>query len=122
MSAATPAIPRLDYTGRVTQARVILSEWTKLHSLRSTRWSLLAAVVLTIGLPAIFAAVTSSHWGSMSPHERADRHPLDIALAEELAVPLPTATVADEWLSRARDLGYERRDIAALYQALRYRA
>src|SRR5579864_7120208 len=68
-------------TGRVTQARVILSEWTKLHSLRSTRWSLLAAVVLTIGLPAIFAAVTSSHWGSMSPHERADRHPLDIALA-----------------------------------------
>jgi ABC-2 type transport system permease protein len=81
MSAATPAIPRLDYTGRVTQARVILSEWTKLHSLRSTRWSLLAAIVLTIGLPAIFAAVTSSHWGSMSPHERADRHPLDIALA-----------------------------------------
>ncbi len=44
------------------------------------------------------------------------------ALAEELAVPLPTATVADEWLSRARDLGYEHRDIAALYQALRYRA
>jgi ABC-2 type transport system permease protein len=81
MSAATPAVPRLGYTGRVTQARVILSEWTKLHSLRSTRWSLLAAVVLTIGLPAIFAAVTSSHWGSMSPHERADRHPLDIAQA-----------------------------------------
>src|ERR1700752_4204032 len=68
-------------TGRVTQARVILSEWTKLHSLRSTRWSLFAAVLLTIGLPAIFAAVTSSHWGAMSPHERADRHPLDIALA-----------------------------------------
>ena len=81
MSAITPVIPRLDFTGKVTQARVLLSEWTKLHSLRSTRWSLLAAVVLTIGLPAIFAAVTSSHWGGMSPHERADRHPLDIALA-----------------------------------------
>jgi ABC-2 type transport system permease protein len=81
VSAITPVIPRLDFTGKVTQARVLLSEWTKLHSLRSTRWSLLAAVVLTIGLPAIFAAVTSSHWGGMSPHERADRHPLDIALA-----------------------------------------
>ncbi len=81
MSAVPAAIPRLDHVGRVTQARVILSEWTKLHSLRSTRWSLLAAVVLTIGLPAIFSAVTSSHWGSMSLHERADRHPLDIALA-----------------------------------------
>jgi len=81
MSAVTAVIPRLGMTGRVTQARVILSEWTKLHSLRSTRWSLFVAVVLTIGLPAVFAAVTSSHWGSMGPHERADRHPLDIALA-----------------------------------------
>jgi hypothetical protein len=81
VSAAVPAIPRLGTTGRLTQARVIRSEWTKLHSLRSTRWSLVVAVVLTIGLPAVFAAVTSSHWGSMSPHERADRHPLDIALA-----------------------------------------
>jgi ABC-2 type transport system permease protein len=81
MNAAATAVPRLTATGRVTQTRVILSEWTKLHSLRSTRWSVLAAVVLTVGLPAIFAAVTSSHWGSMSPHERADRHPLDIALA-----------------------------------------
>jgi ABC-type transport system involved in multi-copper enzyme maturation permease subunit len=36
---------------------------------------------LGIGLPLLFAAVTSSHWGSMSAHERADRHPLDIALA-----------------------------------------
>jgi ABC-2 type transport system permease protein len=81
MSAAAPSIPQLDFHGRVTQLRVVVSEWTKLHSLRSTRWSLLVAVVLTIGLPAIFAAVTSSHWGSMAPHERADRHPLDIALA-----------------------------------------
>jgi ABC-2 type transport system permease protein len=80
-SVSVPAIPPLAFRGKVTQARVILSEWTKLHSLRSTRWSLGVAVVLTIGLPALFAAVTSSHWGSMNPHERADRHPLDIALA-----------------------------------------
>jgi ABC-2 type transport system permease protein len=75
------AIPRYTGTGKVTQWRVGVSEWTKLHSLRSTRWSLLVAVVLTIGLPALFAAITSSHWGGMSPHERADRHPLDVALA-----------------------------------------
>ena len=75
------ALPRYDGKGKVTQWRVAVSEWTKLHSLRSTRWSLLVAVVLTIGLPALFAAITSSHWGSMRPHERADRHPLDIALA-----------------------------------------
>jgi ABC-2 type transport system permease protein len=74
-------LPRAAHTGRVTQARVVLSEWTKLHSLRSTRWSLFAGILLTILFPVIFAAATSSHWGSMSAHERADRHPLDIALA-----------------------------------------
>jgi 3-hydroxyisobutyrate dehydrogenase len=46
----------------------------------------------------------------------------DIELAESLAeaigVPSPTAAVADEWLTRAHELGYEHRDIAALYQAL----
>ena len=83
MSSTTPqlSLPRYSGTGRVTQARVVLSEWTKLHSLRSTRWSLLVATVLTIGLPMLFAAVTSSHWGHMSLRDRADRHPLDIALA-----------------------------------------
>jgi ABC-2 type transport system permease protein len=80
-AAATVDVPRLEQVGRVTQARVALSEWTKLHSLRSTRWSLLVATVLAIGLSALFAAVTSSHWGHMSLNERADRHPLDIALA-----------------------------------------
>ena len=41
---------------------------------------MLAAVVLTVGLPCLAAVVTSSHWGSMRPGERADRHPLDLAL------------------------------------------
>lgn len=79
--SAISAVPRLEHTGRVTQLRVFVSEWTKLVSVRSTRWSLLVTVILTIGLPCLFAAVTASHWHSMSLHERADRHPLDIALA-----------------------------------------
>ena len=65
----------------VTQARVVVSEWTKLRTLRSTLWSLLVAAVLTVGFPVLFAAVTSSHWGHMSPGERARRQPLDIGLA-----------------------------------------
>jgi len=74
-------LPKLEHVGRVTQLRVVVSEWTKLRSLRSTRWSLFAAVLLTILFPVLFATLTRTHWGSMSPHERADRHPLDIALA-----------------------------------------
>jgi ABC-2 type transport system permease protein len=60
---------------------VLLSEWTKLRSVRSTGWSLVVGLLLTIAFPVIFAFVTSSHWGTMSPQERAGRHPLDIALA-----------------------------------------
>src|SRR5262249_25495313 len=80
-SAATVSVPRLASVGRVTQARVLLSEWTKLHSLRSTRWSVGVGMLLTIAFPVIFAFVTESHWNHLRPHERADRHPLDIALA-----------------------------------------
>jgi ABC-2 type transport system permease protein len=75
------SIPRFAATRKVTQLRVVASEWTKLHSLRSTRWSVLVAVVFTIGLPMVFALVVGSHWAHMRPHERADRHPLDVALA-----------------------------------------
>ena len=80
-AAGQISIPHYAGTGRVMQTRVALSEWTKLHSLRSTRWSLLVATVLTIGLPLLFAAIVASHWGHMAPRERADRHPLDVALA-----------------------------------------
>jgi hypothetical protein len=33
-------------------------------------------------------------------------------------VPLPSAAVADELLTTARELGYEHRDIAAFFQVL----
>jgi hypothetical protein len=79
--AAVPSFPRLESTGRLTQLRVAVSEWTKLRSLRSTRWSLLVGTLLAIGLPLLFATVVASRWSHLSPHERADRHPLDIALA-----------------------------------------
>ena len=67
--------------GGVTQARVLLSEWTKLRSVRSTRWSLLAAVVLTIGIAALATAVFRNHWAGMSPSDRAGFHPLELNMA-----------------------------------------
>jgi 3-hydroxyisobutyrate dehydrogenase-like beta-hydroxyacid dehydrogenase len=46
----------------------------------------------------------------------------DVALAldtaRQLCVPLPSAAVADELLAVARGLGYERRDLAALFEVL----
>jgi ABC-type transport system involved in multi-copper enzyme maturation permease subunit len=42
---------------RVNQARVVRSEWTKLRSLPSTAWSLLAAVVLIVGFGALYCVL-----------------------------------------------------------------
>ena len=46
----------------------------------------------------------------------------DVALAldtgRELRVPLPSAAVADQLLTVARALGYEQRDLAALFEVL----
>ena len=76
-----PIAPRLAHTGKVTQARVIVSEWTKLWSLRSTRYSLAAAFLLTIGVAALACGVVVHHWPQTSLHDRQDFHPLEVNLA-----------------------------------------
>lgn len=62
MSATTVselAPPAVSSNGRpgVTQARVLVSEWIKLRSLRSTWFSLAAAGLATIGLGILFSAL-----------------------------------------------------------------
>lgn len=79
--STTPSLPRIPHTGRVTQLRVCRSEWTKLRSVRSTRWSLVAAVVFTIGIAALASVVVTQHWPQMGARDRADFHPLEVNLA-----------------------------------------
>ncbi len=63
--AALPA-PR----GRVGLAAALRSEFTKLRSVRSTYWTLLAVIVVTVGLGALFSWGTASHWNQVSPGDR----------------------------------------------------
>jgi ABC-type transport system involved in multi-copper enzyme maturation permease subunit len=74
MSTASLTAP---FRGRVTQARVARSEWTKLWSLRSTRWSLLAAMVAMIGLAAGIAAVQMSRWSTFDAEFRSRYDSID---------------------------------------------
>jgi ABC-type transport system involved in multi-copper enzyme maturation permease subunit len=70
-AAPTPAPGNTPFPGmRVTQLRVIQSEWTKFRSLRSTLITLAVAVVLTIGLAALFCAVIASHWDQFGPERK----------------------------------------------------
>jgi ABC-type transport system involved in multi-copper enzyme maturation permease subunit len=66
--------------GRVTQPHVARSEWTKLWSLRSTRWSLLAGVVSMIAIGIIIAAVQMGRWSTLSAHERSAFDAIDIGV------------------------------------------
>jgi ABC-type transport system involved in multi-copper enzyme maturation permease subunit len=65
-AATAPPFPGM----RVTQLRVIQSEWTKFRSLRSTLITLAVAVVLTIGLSALICAVTANRWDHLEPARR----------------------------------------------------
>jgi len=71
---------------RVTQARVLLSEWTKFRSLRSTVATLLVAEVLMIGLGAMFAAITANAPAGFGPGTTAVSTSLTGTFFAQLAV------------------------------------
>jgi hypothetical protein len=64
----------------VTQLGVFKSEWTKLYSLRSTRYALLATAVMTIGFGIIASAANVSRWSSMTAADKAAFDPLSTSL------------------------------------------
>lgn len=81
--APTPTTPQRSAVPvqNVTQARVLVSEWIKLRSLRSTALTMLAAVVAMIALGCIVGWATNAHWASMDPGERAQFEPVSRSLA-----------------------------------------
>jgi ABC-2 type transport system permease protein len=76
MEAATIAAP-----GPLASFPSILrSEFTKLRSVRSTYWTLFAAVVFTIGLSVIAALVVSGNYAGFSPRRKADFNATQLSL------------------------------------------
>lgn len=74
--SAAAAAPR----GKLTQLRVLRSEWIKFRSLRSTYLSLLIAVLAMIGLAALICWATANRWPTMSAMEKADFDPVGRSL------------------------------------------
>ncbi|EIV92410.1 ABC transporter permease [Frankia sp. QA3] len=65
----------------VTQRRVLLSEWTKLRSLRSTLFSLLAAIVFVVALGILISWAQASHWDQASQIDRLTFDPTNTSLS-----------------------------------------
>jgi ABC-type transport system involved in multi-copper enzyme maturation permease subunit len=80
-TAASVSAPHASRVRRVTQARVALSEWTKLRSLRSTRWALLVTLVLIIGIGILACTVFAARWPHLSLGDRLRFRPLRVSLA-----------------------------------------
>jgi ABC-2 type transport system permease protein len=80
MSALAPAEQagrsRVSVPG-VTFPRVVLSEWTKLWSLRSTRWVLLVSFIAMAAPGPIIAAVQMARWAHLTVHDRATFDSID---------------------------------------------
>jgi ABC-2 type transport system permease protein len=64
----TPVLLAPAGPGPLGFGRLMLAEWTKIRSVRSTLWSLLIFVVLAIGLSALTATVISHNWNTPGNH------------------------------------------------------
>src|SRR4051812_33810201 len=82
----TAALPPA--TGRAGLGGALRSEWTKIRTVRSTVWSLVAMGVISIGLTSVIAWAVMNRWGRFSLQEQIglSARPLDIILTRPVFV------------------------------------
>jgi ABC-2 type transport system permease protein len=75
-------------TGRAGLGGQLLSAWTKIRSVRSTVWSLVAMAGIALGLMSLIAWGVMHRWSRLDPPERVNftRNPLDIILGRPVFV------------------------------------
>jgi ABC-2 type transport system permease protein len=78
---------------RLTQARVIASEWVKLRSLRSTTYTLAAAAAIVIGLGLLFCSFYVARWGLLTAADRASLDPVEVSLRGVVLAQLAIGTL-----------------------------
>jgi ABC-type transport system involved in multi-copper enzyme maturation permease subunit len=102
----------------VTQGRVLVSEWIKLRSLRSTVYTLLAAIVMTVGLGMLFAGVTANRWAQLDPPERAQFDPTGVSLRGVFLAQLAIGVLGVLLISGEYSTGMIRATLAAVPKRL----
>jgi ABC-2 type transport system permease protein len=70
MTTTTPSIV-LDSPRRGGFGPLLRAEWTKLRSVRSTLWSFVIMVVLTVGFTVLLTALTVSQWDKATASQQA---------------------------------------------------
>ncbi len=103
---------------KVTQARVLLSEWTKFRSLRSTVWTLLVAAVLLVGFGALFAAVNASQYHTFDAAQRLSFDPISTSLNGTLFAQLAIGVLGVLVISGEYSTGMIRSSLTAVPRRL----
>ncbi len=67
-------------SAHVGRSHLLRSEWTKLRTVRSTWWTLIAMAVVTLGVAAIAGATVSHNWHTFNVIQRATFDPTGITL------------------------------------------
>jgi ABC-2 type transport system permease protein len=79
MTLITSTIPAPS-AARYRPAGVMRSEWTKLRSVRSTTWTLVATVVITIGISIIATSTEATRWAHSSLADHLSFDPTNLSL------------------------------------------
>jgi ABC-2 type transport system permease protein len=93
---------------------ILGSEWTKLTTVRSTVWTLLATAVVGIGLGAIVTSAQASRWATRSPAAHANFDPTRSSLAGLLFAQLAIGVLGVLVMSAEYSTGTIRATFAAV--------
>jgi ABC-2 type transport system permease protein len=83
-AVATPVAPNLpaqEVGAGTVFLDVMRSEWTKIRTVRSTFWTLLAAVVAMVGIAVIASEVVVHQWSTLSAEDKVGFSSIELALA-----------------------------------------
>ncbi|MCW2756107.1 MAG: transporter permease [Marmoricola sp.] len=114
MSATTSSVAPSVQVERVTQVRVLRSEWVKMRSLRSTTFTLLAAVVAMNLLAGVGGAVFNARWQHLDPIERLRFNPIDHSLRGVVLAQLAVGVLGVLLISGEYATGMVRSTLAAV--------
>ncbi len=115
-SAPAGGLPGL----KVTQLRVIRSEWTKFRSLRSSKIVVFVAAAVIVGMAAIIAAVINSQWDKISPDGRKAFNPAVTPMAGVGLAQLAFGVLGVLFISGEYATGMIRSSLTAVPQRARF--
>jgi ABC-type transport system involved in multi-copper enzyme maturation permease subunit len=80
-------------------ARVLLAEWTKLRTVRSTVWALLAVLGLTVGLSAFVCSALDTDAGALSDNDSIAPSVAGVYISQIAVVALAVLAITGEYAS-----------------------